>query len=147
MSTRCNANRNKGLYNVLHNIQSSRLAFRSIKYLHKLIILNCLLAKTIAYFVFTPHFYLWLHIMSAIFINWMKPSGIRLHIYSDSLSVFLEYRTRGFYRSSGANLILLLTFVAWIHVASLTFIVIPRNTWLGADFLFIKLEFGKQWRS
>ena len=70
----------------------------------------------------------------------MKPSGMCLHIYSLPSSAFLMYQTRGFIVPE-ANLIPLLTF-EHVHFAKFHFYhsVFLRNTGLGTDILFIKLE-------
>ena len=50
----------------------------------------------------------------------MKPSRIRLHIYSLTSFAFLAYQTSGFDHTSEANLFPLLIFIARIHIASFT---------------------------
>ena len=42
------------------------------------------------------------------------------YIYSLTLFAFLEHQTSEFYHTSEANLVPLLIFIAWIHIASFT---------------------------
>ena len=69
--------------------------FGSIGYLRNLVILNCVLAKTIVYFhIVLRHVFFF---CDYNFSYCMKPSGMCLHIYSLPSSAFLKYQTRGFY--------------------------------------------------
>ena len=70
--------------------QRPRQTFGSIGYLRNLVILNCLLAKTIAYFhIFLRHVFF----CDYTFSYCMKPSGMGLHINSLISSAFLKYQT------------------------------------------------------
>ena len=75
----------------------------------------------------------------------MKPSGMRLHIYSLPLSAFLKYQTSiklADFIVPEANLFPLLTFER-VHFAKFHFhhSVFPRNTGLGTDVLFINWSY------
>ena len=80
--------------------QAARFIFKgtcsagSIGYLRSLVIFNCVLAKTIAYFqIFLGHIFF----CDYTFSYCMKPSGMCLHIYSLTSSAFLKYQTSRFY--------------------------------------------------
>ena len=89
-------------------------------------ILNCVLAKTIAYFhIFTPRFFF----CNYTFSYCMKPSEMCLHIYSLPSSAFLKYQTSGFY-------------CTWSKSHPLVDI---RACTLCKSFIFITVFFHKFW--
>ena len=91
---------------------------------------------------FLPHVFLWLQIKPALFFLLNVAIGNSpAYIYSLTLFAFLEHQTSGFYHTSEANLVPLLTIIARIHIASFTSMFFPLNTWLVINILFIKLEF------
>ena len=96
-------------------ITELQISFGSIGYLRNLIILNCVLVKSIAYFYFfTPRF-LWLQMMSSMyFLLNVAIGNLPAYIYSLTLFAFLGHQTSRFYHISEANLVPLLIFIARI---------------------------------
>ena len=121
-----------------------QISLGSIGYFHILIILNCVLAKSIVYFYFfTPHF-LWLQIMYPMFFLLNVAIGnLPACIYSLTLFAFLEHQTSRFNYTSEAYLVPLLIFIARIRIVSFTSMCFffLLNTRLVIDILSIKLEF------
>ena len=105
-------------------VQRPRYTFGSFGYLRHLVILNCVLVKTIAYL---RHFFLWLHVfllheaIRNVFAYLFTPISIKLADF-----IVPE-----------ANLIPLLTFKR-VSLSSLCFL--SRKTGQGTDILFINLS-------
>ena len=126
--------------NVFNSVNGSSALdklFGSIGYLRNLVILNCILAKTIAYF----HIFL-CHVFSVITRFLIARS------HRECACIFIQFHRLPFlsikladFIVTEAYLIPLLTFDC-VHFAKfhLYHSVFPRNTGLGTDILFIKLE-------
>ena len=72
------------------------------------------LQNQLCIYLFLPHV-----LMSAMFFLLNVAIGnLPAYIYSLTSFAFLEYQTSGFYHTSEANLVPLLIFIAWIHIAS-----------------------------
>ena len=111
-----------GFYEQLTELQ---IRFWVNGYIVILIIFNCVLAKTTAYFYwvfFYPTFFceIRLNVCHVFFLN---EAIENLHAY-----LLLKYQTIGFCHTTKANLVPLLTYVSRINFAIFTFIVIPQNT-------------------
>ena len=105
-----------------------QVSFWSIGYLSNRLYSIAYLQKQLHIFILFQLFWQ-LRIMSAIFSCYcMEPWEICLHIYSLSLSAFLEYQTNGF--NSEENHVPLLTFGSQIHFASsLSLLIQEKLDW------------------
>ena len=114
----------------------------SIGYLRNLIILNCLLAKSIAFFFYPTFFVVTNIIISTMFFLLNVAIGnLPAYIYSLTSFAFLEHPNSGFCHTSETNIL-----PFWYLSLGYTLLVslpcfFPLNTWLVIDILSIKLEF------